>query len=82
MDPQLLFITDKAYFPLSGYVNSQNTQIWNAENHHTVHQILLQDIKIGVWHAVSLRRIISPIFDHKTINSDQQVRNVLEPLCE
>jgi hypothetical protein len=27
VDPQLLFITDEAYFHLSGYVNSQNTQI-------------------------------------------------------
>jgi hypothetical protein len=27
VDPQLLFITDEVNFHLSGYVNSQNTQI-------------------------------------------------------
>jgi hypothetical protein len=37
VDPQLLFITDEAYFHLSGYVNSQSTRIWSDENPHAVH---------------------------------------------
>jgi hypothetical protein len=68
IDPQLLFITDEAYFHLSGYVNIQNTRIWSDENLHSVHQIPLRDIKIGVWRAVSTRRIIGPIFYHETVN--------------
>jgi hypothetical protein len=29
VDPQLLFITDNAYFHFSGYVNSRKKRIWN-----------------------------------------------------
>jgi inhibitor of nuclear factor kappa-B kinase subunit alpha len=82
VDPQLLFITDEAYFHLSGYVNSQNTRIWSDENPRSVHQIPLHDIKIGVWCAVSARRIIGPIFYHETVNSDRYVRHILEPFFE
>jgi len=32
------FLTDEAWFHLSGYINSQNTCIWAAENPHTVHE--------------------------------------------
>jgi hypothetical protein len=71
VDPQLLFITDEAYFHLSGYVNSQNTRIRSVENPYTVHQTPLHDIKIGVWCAVSARRIIGPLFYHETVNSDR-----------
>jgi hypothetical protein len=79
VDPQLLFITGKAYFHLSSYVNSQNIIIWSDENPHAVDQILLHDIKIGVWCAVSARRIISPVFYHEIVDSDQYIRNILEP---
>jgi hypothetical protein len=68
VDSQLLFITDEAYFHLSGYVNPQNTRTWYDENPHAVHQTPLHDIKIGVRCAVSVRRIIGPIFYHETVN--------------
>jgi len=35
------FFTDEASFHLSGYVNSQNTLIWAAENPHTLHEGLI-----------------------------------------
>jgi len=54
--------TDEAWFHLSGYVNSQNTRIWAAENPHTVHEGPLHSQNIGVWCDVSRRRIIGPIF--------------------
>jgi hypothetical protein len=79
VDPQLLFITDEAYFHLSGYVNIQNTRIWSVENPHSVHQIPLHDIKIGVWCAVSARRIVGPILYHEIMNTDRYVWNILEP---
>jgi hypothetical protein len=75
---QLLFITDKADFQSRGYVNSQSTRIRSDRNPHAVHQIPLRDIKIGVWCAVSARRIISPIFYHETLNLDQCVRNIFD----
>jgi hypothetical protein len=82
VDPQLLFITDEAYFHLSGYVNSQSTRIWSDDNPHEVQQILLLDIKIGVWCAVSVKRIIGSIFYHETVISNRYVRNILEPFFE
>jgi hypothetical protein len=82
VDPQLLLIPDEAYVQLSGYVNSQNTRIWSDENTHPVIQIPLHDMKIGVWCAVSARRIIGPVFYHETVKSDRYVRNILEPFFE
>ena len=61
------FFTDEAWFHLSGYVNSQNTRIWAAENPHTVHEEPLHSQKIGVWCGVSRRRIIGPIFLNKQL---------------
>jgi hypothetical protein len=80
--PKLLFLTYEAYFHISGYVNSQYTRIWSDENPHAVHQTPLRDIKIGVRCAVSVKRIIGPIFYHKTVNSDRYVRNTLKPFFE
>jgi hypothetical protein len=68
VNSQLLFITNEAYFHLSGYVNARNTRIWNDKYPHSVHQIPLHDTKIGVWCAVSARQIIGPIFYHETVN--------------
>ena len=62
LDPQLTFFTDEAWFNLSGYVNSQNNRHWGAENPHVTFEIPLHDQKIGVWCAISARRIVGPIF--------------------
>jgi hypothetical protein len=35
--------------------------------------------KVGVWCALSLRRITGPIFFHETVNSDRYVNNILSP---
>jgi hypothetical protein len=29
---------DEAWFHLSGYINSQNSRIWSAENPHALHE--------------------------------------------
>lgn len=64
-----VFFTDEAWFHLSGYVNSQNTRIWSTENPHVFHETPLHCLKIGVWCAVSRRRIVGPIFYEGTVNS-------------
>jgi hypothetical protein len=66
VDPQLLFKTDGAYFHLSGYVNSQNMQIWSDEKTHAFHQVPLRNIQVGVWCAASARPIISRVFFYET----------------
>jgi hypothetical protein len=70
LDPTLYFMSDEAWFHLSGHVNSQNTRYWSAENPHNLHQVPLRDQKVGVWFAVSASRIIGPIFFDTTVNTD------------
>jgi hypothetical protein len=55
VEPQMLFITDEAYFHLSCYVNSQNIQIWTDEIAHVFHRVSLYDINVGVQCAASAR---------------------------
>jgi hypothetical protein len=62
---------DEAWFYLSGYVNSQNSTIWSAENQHTFHGRPLHSLKVGVWCAVSGRRVIGPIFFSETITAER-----------
>lgn len=57
-----VFFTDESWFYLTGYVNSQNMRLWSAENPHEFVQSSLHPEKVGVWAAISARRIIGPIF--------------------
>lgn len=74
VDPFLFISTDEAWFHLSGYVNSQNTRYWATHNPHVTHEKPLHDLKIGVWCAMSGRRIIGPIFFEETVNTDVYLR--------
>jgi hypothetical protein len=65
-----------------GNVNAQNSRIWDTENLHVLHQRLLHDIKVGVWCAVSARRVIGLIFFGDTLNSDRYVSDILEPFFQ
>lgn len=56
------FFTDESWFTLTGYVNSQNMRTWSSENPHIFLETSLHPVKIGVWGAVSGRRLIGPIF--------------------
>lgn len=74
LDPFLFISTDEAWFHLSGYVNSQNTRHWATQNPHVSHQKPLHDLKIGVWCAISGRRIIGPIFFEESDNTEFYLR--------
>jgi hypothetical protein len=67
-------MSDEARFHLSGH--------WDTENPHAVHKVPLHDQKVGVWCAVSGRRIIGPLFVYDTVNSERYVNNVLEPFFQ
>jgi len=56
------FFTDKAYFHLSGYINSQNSHVGCAHNPYVFHELPLHDEKIGVWVRMSCRHMVGPIF--------------------
>jgi transposase len=51
VDPQLLFITNEAYFHLSNYINSQNRRIWSDENPHAVHHCYSQIKSLSHWYS-------------------------------
>ena len=68
LSPKLYFISDEAWFHLSGHVNSQNTTYLFAEKPHNLHDKPLHDQKMGVWCAVSGNRIVGPIFFDTTVN--------------
>lgn len=78
----LSFFTDEAWFHLSGYVNSQNYRTWAAENPHTFVETSLHPVKVGVWTAISRRRIVGPIFFYETINAERYRTLILEPFLE
>jgi hypothetical protein len=65
-----VFYNGEAWFHLSGYVDSQNSRIWSAENPHTFHERPLRSSKVRVWCAISRWRIISPIFFSETITAE------------
>jgi hypothetical protein len=60
-------------------VKIQNNRYWSAENPHSIHEVPLHDVKIGVWCAISAHRIIGPVFFQETINSERYVRLILTP---
>lgn len=74
LDPTRYFMSDEAWFHLSGHVNSQNTRYWSVENPHVLHESPLHDEKIGLWCAISGHRIVGPIFFDETVNSDVYIR--------
>jgi hypothetical protein len=62
---------------LTGYINSQNFRMWSAENPHVFQEAPLHPVKIGVWIAISRRRIIGPTFFEQTVTAPR-CRNMLE----
>jgi hypothetical protein len=62
-----VFVSDEAWFHLSGYVNSQNSRFWSNENPHLFHKAPLHSQKTGCWCAISRKRIVGPIFFSETV---------------
>jgi hypothetical protein len=62
IDPQVTFFSDEARFHLQGYINTRNNRYWSSQNPHPTHKVLLHPVKVGVWCAVSARKIAVPVF--------------------
>lgn len=71
------FFTDEAWFHLNGYINAQNMRMWATDNPHFYRETTLHPVKIGVWCAMSRRRLIGPIFFEGTINGERYRNNIL-----
>lgn len=76
---QRVIFTDEAWFYKKGYLNSQNTRIWSSENPHVINEESLHPEKIGVWAAISQRRIIGPIFFQGTLTAQRYRTEILQP---
>ena len=55
------FFTDEAYCHLSGFINTQKSQFWCAQNPHAFHESPLHNEKIGVWVGMSRRHVVGLI---------------------
>ena len=55
IDPTRILCSDKVWFHLNGYANSQNNN-----NPVLIHEVPLHDIKVDVWHARSAAIITGP----------------------
>jgi hypothetical protein len=66
----LIWFADKAWFHLSGYMNSQNTPLWESENPHAIHEDPLYCVKTGVLHTISQTQITGPIFFDCSVNKE------------
>jgi hypothetical protein len=63
------FFSDEAWFHLNGYVNSQNCRFWCAENPHLIEESPLHSQKLGVWAAMSAKRVFI-LFFNTTVTSE------------
>jgi hypothetical protein len=66
-----VFFSNEAWFHLNGYIKSQNSGLWSAENPHAVIESPLHLVKIGVWCVISRKQIIGPLFFEETINAER-----------
>lgn len=64
-----VFFSDEAWFHKTGYINASNYRFWCSENPHVYRESSLHPEKIGVWCAISRRRIIGPIFFSSTVTT-------------
>ena len=72
------FFSDEVWFHLTGYVNKQNNRIWSSDNPHMTHEMPLHDQKLGVWVAMSRKRIIV-LFFNEIVNGDIYRNQLLKP---
>jgi hypothetical protein len=71
IDLRLTFFSEEAWFHLQGYVNMQNNRYSSSQNAHLTREVQLHPVTVGVWCAVSARRIVGPVFFNETINCER-----------
>lgn len=55
---QCQLIAYEAWFFLNGHVNTQNNRYWSVGKPRLIHKLPLHDIKVGVWCAIVVTRMI------------------------
>jgi hypothetical protein len=56
------FSSNEAWFHLSGYINSQNSHVWQAFNLHEIMETTLLDQKVSVLCTLSQNWVFGPKF--------------------
>jgi hypothetical protein len=69
------WFSDEAWLHLSDYVDSQKTRLWGSENSHALFKEPLHSQKVGVFCALSQRRIIEPMFFDTTVTSQVHIEH-------
>ncbi|XP_076666554.1 uncharacterized protein LOC143368066 [Andrena cerasifolii] len=64
-----LFFTDEAWFRLDDHVTNQNSRNWSTANSREIREKPLHSAKVGVWCAISRKRIVGPHFFDTTITA-------------
>jgi hypothetical protein len=63
--------SDKSWFLLSGYVNSQNNRFWCVQNSMLIYEVPLHDAVFGVWCAPCAAGFVGPILhSRRYVHSD------------
>jgi hypothetical protein len=60
--PTHILLSDERWFNLSAYLNSPNNRYCSTGYTLLIHAVPLRDVKVGVWCAVSVARIIGQCF--------------------
>jgi hypothetical protein len=61
----------------TGIYKYENICYWSSKNPHLSHEFLLHPVKVGVWSAVSARRIVGSVFFNETVNWERYVQVIL-----
>lgn len=72
-----IFFTDEMWCYLEGYINSQNMRMWSTEKPNFMREVPLHPQKVGVWAALSRRRIVGPYFFEGTLNAERYREEIL-----
>jgi hypothetical protein len=62
---------------LQGYINKQKYRYWSPKNPHLNNEVLLHPVKVSVWCAVSVRKIVVTVFFNERINREKYVQVIL-----
>lgn len=62
IDPELVFFTDETQFYMNGHGTTQNNRRCSTEDPHFLHEIPLHSVTVGVWCALSAKRVTGSVF--------------------
>lgn len=65
-DTTFVMFRNESWFPVSGYMKSQNNRYSSVENLISIHKLLLLDVNSNVWFAINTIGIVVPILFLRT----------------